>query len=325
MMTPSSILIRSSNWLGDAIMTMPAVHAIRQNCPQARIVVLAQTKLHEVWKRFPGIDAVLSVDKSAWKTAALIRKEKFDMVVVFPNSFRSGLEVFLGRVSVRVGYRGHLRSLFLTKAVRKTLPETGIRHQKLDYLALVREAGFKAPDDIQLPEVPPFNPAPLSEPYLVVCPGAEYGPAKRWPAERFAEAAQRIVQKTGWKVILLGAKADIEASADVEKHLGLPCQNLTAKTSLGEFIDYLHHASMVLCNDSGSMHLAAFLKRPAIAIFGSTEQRLTGPLGNSVSILREHVPCSPCFLRKCPIDFRCMLLLDVDRVVAAADKILAKK
>jgi heptosyltransferase-2 len=162
-------------------------------------------------------------------------------------------------------------------------------------------------------------PAPSQAPCLALCPGAEYGPAKRWPAERFAAAANRIAAARGLgEVILLGAEGDRPACMEVARNLTIPHRNLAGQTPLHEFLAWLAHAGFVLCNDSGAMHVAALFGRPGVAVFGSTEQRLTGPITDSIRVVREHAPCSPCFLRECPIDFRCMTAVTTDHVVAAA-------
>ncbi|MDX6765351.1 MAG: lipopolysaccharide heptosyltransferase II [Candidatus Methylacidiphilales bacterium] len=154
-----------------------------------------------------------------------------------------------------------------------------------------------------------------SVPYLALCPGAEYGPAKRWPAKRFAEAANRIAAENNLEVILLGAEIDRPTCREVAHLLTVPHHNLAGETSLREFLGWLAHASCVLCNDSGAMHVAAMFGRPGAAIFGSTEPRLTGPITDTIQVVREHVPCSPCFLRECPIDFRCMNAVTVDHLL----------
>lgn len=159
--------------------------------------------------------------------------------------------------------------------------------------------------------------------YLAVCPGAEYGQAKRWPAERFASASAQIAGRFGLRIVFLGAKSDVEQVQEVKKELGeRDCVDLAAKTTLNEFIQYLAHARLVLCNDSGAMHLAALLRTPAIAIFGSTEPLLTGPLSESARVLREPVHCSPCFLRECPTEFSCMRGITVERVLKTAEEML---
>jgi len=155
-----------------------------------------------------------------------------------------------------------------------------------------------------------------------LCPGAEYGPAKRWLPERFAEAAERISAQSPVQWMLFGTARDASAGEQIAAALGDHCVNRIGQTTLAQLIDELHECRLLLTNDTGTMHLAALLGIPVVAIFGSTEPRLTGPLGNSHIILRHHVECSPCFLRECPIDFRCMKTVSVDEVADAVLSIL---
>lgn len=320
----NSILIRSSNWLGDAIMSMPAVAKIlEQSKGKADVSILAPEKLREVWKLLPGIKEILPAKKCLYPTAKLVKSRKFTSAILFPNSLRSALEVFLGGVPARAGYAGHGRRFLLTAVFEKEKKEE-VYHQKLDYLNLAREFGFDVQEDAGLPQVnKPQNKLREKE-YLAVCPGAEYGPAKRWPAERFGEAAQKIAARHNLEIILLGAKADRKQANDVEKKIGAEAVNLAGKTSLSEFISYLAHAKLVFCNDSGAMHAAALLRTKAVAIFGSTEPELTGPLSDSVKVVREKVSCAPCFLRECRTYFECMKKISVEAVVEAAEEILRK-
>jgi len=155
-----------------------------------------------------------------------------------------------------------------------------------------------------------------------LCPGAEYGPAKRWLPGRFAEAAERIGAQSPVQWILFGTARDASAGEQIATALGDHCVNRIGQTVLDQLIDELHECRLLLTNDTGTMHLAALLGIPVVAIFGSTEPRLTGPLGNGHIILRHHVECSPCFLRECPIDFRCMKAVSVEEVVNAVLSVL---
>ena len=157
-----------------------------------------------------------------------------------------------------------------------------------------------------------------------LCPGAEYGPAKRWLPERFAEAVAKITAQSSAQWILLGTKKDAAIGEQIAAAIGDHCVNRIGQTTLEQLIDELRLCRLLLTNDTGTMHLAALLGVPVVAVFGSTEPRLTGPLGNGHTILRHHVECSPCFLRECPIDFRCMKAVSVDEVAGAVVSMLAK-
>jgi lipopolysaccharide heptosyltransferase II len=157
-----------------------------------------------------------------------------------------------------------------------------------------------------------------------LCPGAEYGPAKRWLPERFAEAAAKISAQSSAQWILFGTKNDAAVGEQIAGAIGDHCMNRIGKTTLDQLIDELRQCRLLLTNDTGTMHLAALLGVPVVAIFGSTEPRLTGPLGDGHIVLRHHVECSPCFLRKCPIDFRCMKAVSAQEIADAVLSILAK-
>jgi lipopolysaccharide heptosyltransferase II len=157
-----------------------------------------------------------------------------------------------------------------------------------------------------------------------LCPGAEYGPAKRWLPERFAEAAAKITEQSSAQWILLGTKNDAAIGEQIAAAIGGHCVNRIGQTTLDQLIDELRGCRLLLTNDTGTMHLAALLDVPVVAVFGSTEPSLTGPLGNGHIILRHHVECSPCFLRECPIDFRCMKAVTTDEVAGAVLSMLAR-
>jgi heptosyltransferase II len=323
-----NLLLRSPNWLGDAVIGLPTMQALQRSLPQdSRISVLTPGKLADFWKIVPGIEHVLPVDPNLWITADSLKPHSFDTALIFPNSLRTAAEPWLAGIPRRIGFKGHQRRWLLTDIVPKYSRARGLRHQSLDYLDLAATL-LGNPNEIEnrkskienfVPLLPSSAiPRPSSSAYLALCPGAEYGPAKRWPPERFAAAANRIAKEKSLEVVLLGAEGDRNACHEVARSLTVPHRNLAGETSLKEFLASLAHADYVLCNDSGAMHVAALFGRPGAAIFGSTEPRLTGPITDSIAVIREHVPCSPCFLRECPIDFRCMNAVTVDHVLQAA-------
>lgn len=321
------VAVRSVNWLGDAVMTLPAVALLRASLPaSAKLTILCRANLADFWACVPGADAVEVLPPSFAKVRGALAGKKFSSAVLFPNSLRSGLEAMLAGIPVRAGYAGHARKLLLTRVIERGAKPVLPEHQQWDYLRLVSAiTGAEIP---KVPVLPKLTTAPLDAvrdagAYLVVCPGAEYGPAKRWPAARFAEAAQRLADERKLKIVLLGGPKDVEAAAAVEAGLKeTPVCNLAGATTMKEYLSWMAGARLILCNDSGAMHLAAAARVPAVAVFGSTEPRLTGPMDACVQVVREHVPCSPCFLRECPIDFRCMESVGTDRVAAAAHRAL---
>jgi heptosyltransferase-2 len=322
---PFRILIRGSNWLGDSIITMSAVRAIKAGRPDAHITVAAPEKIAPVWKLIPEVDEVIGLtSRSLFSAVKLIRRQTaFDVAILFPNSLRVALEVWLAGVPRRVGYRGHHRRWLLNQIIPER-PRLGpIEHQVVHYLQIPREVGGRS----EPPAVRAFLPRGESNgasAKIGLCPGAEYGPAKRWLPERFAEVAVAISGQRSVQWILFGTAGDAEIGATIETSVGANCINRIGKTTMNDLIAELSECALLLTNDTGTMHLAAILGVPVVAVFGSTEPGLTGPLGNGGLVLRHHVECSPCFLRECPIDFRCMKAVTVGEVVEAVSSLLKK-
>jgi heptosyltransferase-2 len=426
---PASILVRGVNWLGDAVMTTPALQRLRERFPQAKITLLTPQKFSDLWLHHPSIDEVITFKPResflriasrirGWKfmkTAAEFQKGRlsgkrrnldeavvramqfyallgdfsrvpFDLALVFPNSPRSALEVWLARVPRRIGYARPWRNWLLTDPVptrpghfqmRKrskkeiaalineaplptpqatpgtlgVLPafinqasivnhQPSIRHQIHEYLHLVSILGANpeplpprlevTPAEIQTAEssllslaqtasipIGQFAP-PL---WLAFNPSAAYGPAKRWPVERFATVILQVCErfpKAVW--IAVGGPEDSQVCNDVIRLARSPVFNCAGRTSLRELMAMLKLSRVLLTNDSGPMHVAAALGTPVVVPFGSTSPELTAPglPGDARhQILRADVPCSPCFRRECPIDFRCMTGISVETVLEA--------
>jgi heptosyltransferase-2 len=321
---PFRILVRSSNWLGDAVMSVPAVRGIKSGRPDAHVTVAVPGKIAALWKIVPEVDEIIALpSKSVFAAARLFRgKPAFDVAILFPNSLRSALEVFLARIPRRVGLIGHSRRWLLNQQQRQGV-RRGIGHQTYRYLELASMVGAK----IQ-PQFPAANSINGRRDQLkfALCPGAEYGPAKRWP--RFTEVAQEIASRFPVQWILFGTAGDAAIGAKIAGVLGEKCVNRIGQTTLEELIDGLRDCDLLLTNDTGTMHLAALLRVPTVSIFGSTEPWRTGPLGQGHRIFRHHVECSPCFLRECPLDFRCMhavtsaeVVADIQQMIQSAEKL----
>jgi lipopolysaccharide heptosyltransferase II len=321
---PFRILIRSSNWLGDAVMSVPAVRAIKNGRPDAHVSVLTPENIAPMWKLISEVDEVLPLrSKSVLEARRLIAKEpSFDVAILFPNSLRSALEVW--RVPRKVGYRGHARSWLLNQVVREPRRSAPPEHHAVRFLRIAADCGAA----VDLTKHPTFEINQASdgkhEGPLALAPGAEYGPAKKWLSERFAETAVEISARTKAKWVLFGTKKEEAAGQLIAEALHDQCANRIGETTLDQLISELGNCRALLTNDTGTMHLAALLGLPVVAIFGSTEPALTGPLGNQHVIVRHHVECSPCFLRKCPIDFRCMKEVTTPEVVNAMMSILSR-
>jgi lipopolysaccharide heptosyltransferase II len=225
-----------------------------------------------------------------------------------------------------VGYRGHWRSWLVNQIVREPRKPRPPEHHSLRFLRIARECGAETEETPNAQLSDSNQPSTINHQPLKIglCPGAEYGPAKRWLPERFAEAAAKITAQSSAQWILLGTKNDAVIGEQIAAAIGDHCVNRIGQTTLGQLIDELRQCRLLLTNDTGTMHLAALLGVPVVAVFGSTEPRLTGPLGSGHVVLRHHVECSPCFLRECPIDFRCMKAISADEVAAAVLEMLAK-
>jgi len=330
---PFQILIRSSNWLGDAAMSVSAVRAMKTGRPDARVTIAAPEKIAPMWKLVPEVDAIIAMPGSQLLSSVrLLRREtSFDVAILFPNSVRAALESWLARIPRRVGYRGHSRRWLLNQIVPVPRKPGPPEHHSRRFLRIARECGadtiesHRSQAGVQYP-TPNVQMAINRQPIKIgLCPGAEYGPAKRWLPKRFAEAAEKISSQSSVQWILFGTPRDATVGAEIAAALGDHCVNRVGQTTLEQLIDELRECCLLLTNDTGTMHLAALLGVPVVAIFGSTEPRLTGPLGDGHIVLRHHVECSPCFLRECPIDFRCMKAVSVQEVANAVLSILSKQ
>jgi heptosyltransferase-2 len=379
-MNPERILVRGVNWLGDAVMSTPALVRLRERFPRAHLSLLTPEKLADLWWHHPAVDSVLSFapDESVWKLGRQLRAQRFDLAVVFPNSPRSALECRLARIPERVGYAARWRRWWLTRTVaprpgavpmrkrsvaeirrlirqpdeprpagaRAEVPPDREAHHVFHYLHLVATLGANPTPVVPVIQVTPqelqsfqakfglVTPRPAPGGWLGLNPGAEYGPAKRWPVERFVAAARDIRKQTGCGWLVFGGSGEVElataivhrlssadaAGAGPERDPARAVLNLAGRTTLRELCAGLKLCRAVLTNDTGPMHLAAAVGATVVVPFGSTSPELTGPglPGDTHhASLRAGVPCAPCFRRECPIDFRCMHGIGVDLVVAA--------
>jgi len=323
---PFEILVRTPNWLGDACMALPAVRALKLGRPDARLTVLTPAKLADFWRAVSEVDHVIEKNADGKNEGILSVRRKirssgrhYDVAVLLVESPRSALEVSGCGIPRLVGYRGRWRRRLLDQIVPEPKPGPP-RHHSHHFLAIAGHCGAQLDDprlhrplrDGPLHRVhPTTSTSPSSDrpPRIGLCAGAEYGPAKRWPVERFAETARAVTASTGATWTLLGARSDAAIGSDLSCLLGdIPHQNLVGHTTLASLIDELSNLDLLLTNDTGTMHLAATLGLRVVAIFGSTEPAWTGPVGAGHTILRHHVPCSPCFHRECPLKsgrYRC--------------------
>jgi len=321
---PFRVIVRSPNPLGDACMAVPAIRALKKGRPDLELTIHCRENLEPFWRQVAEVDHVLATPKSAspFQTARAVRNRSpfFEAALLLPNSARSAIEYFLAGIPRLVGRRGHFRSLLLHQIPQTPKAFTGPPpHHAHSYLEILRQMGADT-DDGSLFSFEPKNGNREGKRKinLGICPGAEYGAAKRWPVDRFAAVAERAHKKLHCACTVIGSPAEKAIGIEFERlYQGADCRNLVGQTSIDEMIAELKQCDLLLTNDTGTMHLAAFFGIPTVSIFGSTEPRLTSPIGKGHRILRRHVDCSPCFLRDCPLDFRCMTEVTVEEVTQA--------
>ncbi len=328
-----SILVGGPNWLGDAVLALPTLANLRRSLPGARISLLVRPWLSDLFRSSSFIDEVLEVpgwNQLRWAVTAL-RRRRFELALLLPNSFRTALIATLGGIPHRIGYVTDGRGPLLTVGVR---PSTGTSmHQADYYLGLLRALRWDAWERLARLPLPPGSGAEAEkllaasgvrpDALLIgINPGAAYGTAKRWPAERFAEAADLLADRLGTTALLFGSPAEAPLTRAIRERIRGPAIDLGGRTTLSAFTSLLGRCRLLLTNDTGAMHMAAALGLSCVALFGPTDPRRTGPLGPNHRVLRDPPACSPCRYRDCPIDHRCMRDLGVREVVAAAETLL---
>jgi heptosyltransferase II len=338
---PSSttrVLVRATNWLGDAVMSLPAIRVVRRVLPHAHLAVAARPWVAGLYARERSIDQVIPYPpgkglRARREFAARLREHHFDTAILLQNAFDAALITWLAGIPERIGYKRDGRGLLLTHAIPPPGPGDIPRHERFYYLELLRRAGMiehlPADDAIRLDGIDAaretgaahLEALGLTGPVAGVSPGAAYGNAKRWLPERFAEAAAAL----NLPVLVFGSDAERPLCDQVANALcraGRDARNLAGATSLREFIDLAAACRMFLTNDSGAMHIASALGVPTVTVFGATDDTTTGPTGPFARIVREHAECSPCLLRECPIDHRCMTRVTAGRVALVAAQLL---
>jgi len=336
------LLIRSTNWIGDAVMTLPALRAIRKGFPDAEITILAKEWVAEILRICPNLDRVLIFDdkgrhkgfRGKLTLAKELRQEGFDAAILLQNAISAAIITWLAKIPVRAGYNTDGRTLLLTHPVKL---HRGIKklHQTHYYLEMVKGLGCPAVDNttsLNLPKaygaiadelLVKYGIESTSDNILIgIAPGAAYGPAKRWLPERFAQLASLLDKKFGATILLFGSNSDKPITGAIAQMSNVPSVDLAGKTSLREAIALMSRCRLFISNDSGLMHIAGALNMPLVAIFGSTNHITTAPLGSHSTIVRHQVSCSPCLRPQCPTDFRCMKLITVADVFAAACRVM---
>jgi len=331
------ILVVAPNWIGDALMSQPLLARLRARHPDARIDVLAPEWVAPVYRRMAEVDEVIGVRfhhgalqlRSRWRLGRALKPRAYQRAIVLPNSWKSALVPFFAGIPLRSGYVGESRYGLLNQLYRRGGDDTRREPMTMHYARLSEPPGTEPS-------------APLTEPRLrvddaaaratavrfgfapqgntVLCPGAEYGPAKRWPAGYFGALAATLASR-GERVWLLGSAGDAGTCDEVVRAAGEPASgavaSLAGRTTLDEAIDLVASADCVVTNDSGLMHVAAALGRPLVALFGSSSPEHTPPLSARARVVWLGLDCSPCFARDCPLGhFRCMREIAPERVLA---------
>ena len=338
------ILIRATNWVGDAVMSIPALRAIRARWPNAEIAILARPWVADLYRGQGYADRILIYDNKGehrrfWgqeRLVSALRAEKFDVAVLFPNAFDAAWIAWRSGIPERIGYARDGRSWLLTRAI--PVPPKGERpaHEVYDHLELLRRAGWLE----RLPHVDEISIRVADEDRqnalerllaagvrknslrIAFASGSAYGSAKCWEPEGYAALADRLIAEFQAEVILFGAPQENEMAARIVNAMRHRACNLVGATKIGELPALLSACNLFIGNDSGAMHVAGAVGVPVVGIFGPSDPEGTRPFASQFALIREPVECSPCFLRKCPIDHRCMTRISVQRVFEAAQSFL---
>ena len=336
------ILVRATNWIGDAVLAIPALEAIGRRWPEAEIAVLARPAVADLYRGQPWAPRVIVYESAGRhrgflgreRLAGELRREKFDTAVLLQNAFDAAWLAWRAGIGERIGYARDARGWLLTRAI--AVPRKGEvpPHESYYYLELLRRAGWlgelPAVDHITLQVSSAAQQAARrrlaaagaqdGKTWIAFAAGASYGSAKCWAPERYAALADRLIGAYGASVILFGAPAEREMAARIAGAMEHKPVDLVGATSTAELPALVGACQLFIGNDSGAMHVAGAVGLPVVGIFGPTDEQGTRPVTPRFRLVRHAVSCSPCFLRHCPIDHRCMTRISVDEVFAAAEE-----
>lgn len=331
-MRKMKIIIRTPNWIGDAVLALPAIESIRANFPQADISIAAKNWVKDLFVSNSLAAEVLSLPetndvKTQWTAAQDLKTHAFDLGLLLTNSFGSAFLFYLARIPKRWGYGSDGRSVLLTKSVALKGSDVA-RHQVFYYLDLLQSLGLKVvPPELKLAVPPGKSQAARdwlismgldpSKSLVIICPGASYGPAKRWPASRFAQLASLLQQRKAAEILVIGSADEAEIAASMASSMEKKPAVLVGETTLADLMGLISRASLFVSNDTGPMHMANALGVPVVAIFGPTDPAVTGPFQKPSVCLKKEVPCWPCSYKKCPYDHRCLTGIDPEEVYEA--------
>lgn len=325
------ILIRSPNWVGDAVMSLPAVSSVCRKVPEGEVVILAKPWVGDLFREHPGVREVISYCSPGvhegvwgrWRLSRELKQGRFDLALHLPNSLESALISFLAGIPRRMGYNTDARGILLTHRV----PVNGRvkkEHQVEYYLHLIRALGIEIVERIPTLQISQRRKQEAEGtlkavsggdgPFVGISPGAQYGSAKEWFPERFGELALRISREIGARLLMLGSAGDRVAASRIGEIAGSPVVDLCGKTTLAQALALISCCRVFITNDSGLMHAASALAVPLVAIFGSTDPGRTGPLGRHSRVVQKPISCAPCLKTRCPRNRECMEAITVDEV-----------
>jgi heptosyltransferase-2 len=334
------IFIRATNWVGDAIMALPALRAVRKRFPEAEIAIVARPYVADIYRDQEICNQLIPYDPKGLhagfsgreRLAAELRAQKFDVALLLQNAFDAAWLAWRANIPERIGYARDGRSFLLTKAV--PLPRDGQipAHEKFYYLELLRRAGWldSVQDETFIGLRVPEEKCRSADEFfcksgvrqgalrIAIGAGASYGSAKCWPPSRFAEVANRLQSESDAEVILFGTAAEASVAIAISAEMRRPPIDLTGKTAIADLPALLSQCHLFIGNDSGAMHVASAVGVPIVAVFGPTDPDGTSPVTPRCSIIQQKPYCSPCLLRRCPTDHRCMTAITADMVEAAA-------
>jgi heptosyltransferase-2 len=334
------ILIIAPNWIGDAVMTEPLISQLKKNNPDSQIDVLATPWVASIMKAIPVVDQIITADfqhgSLQWKKRKALAKQlalsTYTHAYVLPNSFKSALIPWLAKIPHRIGYQGEMRWGLINEVLknpsRSHRPPMSSHYFALSGNALpeVTQPHLSLPDAMITESQQALQKIHAHQHLYVLCPGAEYGPAKQWPAEHFGQLAKNIIEtKENSMVVILGSKKELSIGSDIASMSMHPDRviNWCGQTSLEDVMAAISNATAVISNDSGLMHIAAAFRRPQVAIFGSSDPRHTPPLSKLAAIHWLQLECSPCFKRTCPLGhLKCLVDIHAKDVLNSINQLI---
>ena len=341
-----NLLVRGVNWIGDAVMTMPALRALRKSLPGAKISLLVRPWVAPLFENNPDIDEIILYEDKfdsllgRFKLSSLLKAKKFCSSILFQNAFDAALIAFLSGIPERIGYSRDGRGFLLTSAIPFNRDDRKIHHV-FYYLNILKNIGI----DIDTEYSQPYIYLSMEErlraravlknlrrPVIGINPGATYGSTKRWPSERFAEVSKRIITELDGSVVIFGGQSEVEIAKEICTFVNAKRQTpdselkmIAGKTSLRELSALISECDILLTNDSGPMHIGYAVRTPLVAIFGSTDPSLTGPPGKENVVIKKELQCSPCFKRECDKQkMACMTAITPDEVFEAVKHLIPK-